>query len=286
MILINSLKLLKLIYMTDLISLRLGHDLRQSPEYGRYMEKLGWDAVVVDGVSVFIRKIGPIRFAKIRRAPPQTYWSTFQKSLRPLKPVITQVDPESGIPPKPYHRTRDQILGTKTLLIDLRLPKEQIISSFKPETRLKLHKLSREKHMVTLNDFSGFYHILKAGLAGISVWCPPYKEYENFYQAFSKHCFCLTIDGLAGCLVIIHDQIAEYYYAGSLREGKAHNLPYLVVWEAMLEAKQRGAKVWDFNGLIDPRWPEKRWAGFSFFKTRFGGTELSFSGTYVKYGWW
>lgn len=272
--------------MEDLISLRLGHDLRQSPEYGHYMEKLGWDVLNVDGISVFVKKIGPLRFAKIRRAPPGISWSSLQKTLNSQKILISQVDPEAGIPPRSYHRKIDQILGTKTLLIDLRPTIEHIMYTFKVETRLKLHKLLKQTHTIVFDDFVNFHKILSDGLKEIDVWSPSITEYQKFYQSFPGKCFCLTIDNLSGCLVIIHQGIAEYYYAGSLQAGKQRNLPYLVVWEAMLEAKKRGALVWDFNGLIDPRWPDKRWAGFSFFKQRFGGTELSFSGTYQKFGWW
>lgn len=271
--------------MEELIKLRLGSDIRQSPAYAHYMESLGWQSHLVAGVFVFVRRFGFLSIAKIRRAPPNADWPALMQYFRAGKFLISQVDPESGHPPASFHLKKEQLLGTKTLLVDLRPSAEKILSSFKPETRAKLKKLAVQRHEIKFNGFSLFYKILNQGMHDLGVWCPPLSQYQPFVDAFGSNCFCLTVDGLSGCLVVIRQQVAEYYFAGSLPAGKSQNLPYLVAWLAMLESKKRGAKVWDFNGLIDPRWPDRRWAGFSFFKSRFGGTELSFSGTYAKYGW-
>jgi peptidoglycan pentaglycine glycine transferase (the first glycine) len=63
------------------------------------------------------------------------------------------------------------------------------------------------------------------------------------------------------------------------------NLPYFIVWEAMKEAKKRGCKIWDFEGIYDARWPNKSWLGFSHFKKSFGGEEIEFPGSFEKWRW-
>jgi len=287
--------------MDSVIDLRLGRDLRQSPEFGRFMKTIGWEVIQIPrnilqntnntqyinhNSLIFIKKIGPIRVAKMRRPGPNTDYDEVIKRLSGQGVFIFQMDPEVDNPEMfkklGFRKNGDQILGTKTLLIDLRPEINKVMDSFKPETRNKLRKFLISNDKLLKNNFDLFYKILREGYKDLDVWCPPIDQYNNLINAFAEKCFCLTINDVSGCLVIINQGVAEYYYAASTKAGKENNLPYLVVWEAMKEAKKRGAVVWDFNGFYDDRYPDKRWKGFSFFKSRFGGTTLEFAGSYSK----
>ena len=102
-------------------------------------------------------------------------------------------------------------------------------------------------------------------------------------DCFANNCFCITIDNLAGALVLIHDRVAYYYYAAALPEAKRKLLPYLVIWECIKEAKKKGCTTWDWEGIFDTRWPNKGWQGFTHFKKSFGGYEVSFPGSFIKW---
>jgi lipid II:glycine glycyltransferase (peptidoglycan interpeptide bridge formation enzyme) len=128
------------------------------------------------------------------------------------------------------------------------------------------------------NDFESFYRIWHQSAKRKSLWIPGKKEYSNLIDCFGKNCFCITIDNQAGALILIHEKTAYYYYAGATEEGTKINLPYLVVWESMQEAKKRGCRFWDFEGIYDARFPNKGWLGFSHFKKSFGGIEITFPG--------
>jgi lipid II:glycine glycyltransferase (peptidoglycan interpeptide bridge formation enzyme) len=290
--------------MDNIIDLRLGRDLRQSPEYGKFMETIRWTTIQIpiaksqdtnkfqitnSNNQIFVKKIGPVKLAKMRRPGPETSWGDVMKILKQERIFIFQIDPEVDNPEMfkdlGFKKNSSQLLGTKTLLVDVRLNDEEILAGFKQETRYKLRKFQDSGFKVQLNDYEKFYEILKEGYKDLDVWCPPKDQYENLINSFGKNCFSLTIDDLSGCLVLLNQGVAEYYYAASKKAGKENNLPYLVVWEAMKETKKRGVKVWDFNGYYDERYPDKRWKGFSFFKSRFGGVEMEFAGSYTKLGW-
>ena len=50
------------------------------------------------------------------------------------------------------------------------------------------------------------------------------------------------------------------------------SIPYLLQWEAIKEAKNRGCKMYDFWGFTDPKKePRHPWAGPTLFKMGFGG---------------
>ncbi len=307
----------------DIKKFRLGRDLRQSDEYGRFMQKLGWKVeknifiknprpdgrgfislspsakydstspALTNGVfRVVIKKVGFIKLAKIRRVREITDWQPVLEVLDRNRVNVCRIDPEIAATNEykkhGFRLSRDQMVATRTLLLDLTKTEENLLKEFATETRRKLKKLThlptgRQGYEVKLNSFEIFYNILKEGYREIDVWCPPLSEYKSLVTSFKNKCFCMTVDKKAGCLVIIHKQVAEYYYASATSEGKAENLPYLVAWEAIKEAKKRGAKCWDWNGLYDERFPEKRYLGFSFFKKRFGGVELNFPGGFL--GW-
>jgi lipid II:glycine glycyltransferase (peptidoglycan interpeptide bridge formation enzyme) len=48
--------------------------------------------------------------------------------------------------------------------------------------------------------------------------------------------------------------------------------------------KKKGCKLLDLEGIYDPRNPvTKRWRGFTLFKRGFGGREVEYIGSFVKY---
>jgi lipid II:glycine glycyltransferase (peptidoglycan interpeptide bridge formation enzyme) len=55
-----------------------------------------------------------------------------------------------------------------------------------------------------------------------------------------------------------------------------------MVWYGILWGKKRGAKMFDFEGIYDSRFPNKSWLGFTHFKKSFGGKEVEYPGCFVK----
>ena len=76
--------------------------------------------------------------------------------------------------------------------------------------------------------------------------------------------FCITIDGKTGALILMHDNIAYYYYAGATKEGVKQNRLFGRL--AMYTKPKRKCKLWDFEGIYDERYPNKDWLGFSHFQ--------------------
>src|SRR3989344_1620139 len=231
-------------------------DLRQSPAFARYLGTLGWK---VDK-GIFIRPLwifGAI--AKIQRGKLPKDW---KEILRKHRVWMFEIN----------------YSPSKTLRVDLTPSLRIVFSQFKKDCRYILRKFSNSNFQFS-NNFQAFYEIWKKGAKRKNLWIPREKEYFNLIKCFKNKCFCITINNQAGALILIHDNTAYYYYAGATKEGVKQNLPYLVVWKCMQEAKKRKCKLWDFEGIYDERYPNKDWLGFSHFKKSFGGTEISFPGS-------
>jgi lipid II:glycine glycyltransferase (peptidoglycan interpeptide bridge formation enzyme) len=186
---------------------------------------------------------------------------------------------------KPVNFGQDSwpMLGTKTLRLDLTPSTEKIFGQFKKDCRYALRKAQNIKTQVQINDFDNFYSIWKKAASIKHLWTPSKKDFDSLVSCFGKNCFCVTINNLAGSFILIHDTVAYYYYSGALPQAKKLDLPYLVIWECIQEAKKRGCKTWDFEGIYDSRWPNKSWLGFSHFKKSFGGYEVEFPGSFTKW---
>lgn len=236
-------------------------DLRQSEEFAKFITSLGW--IVEKGI--FIRPLwifGAI--AKIRRGKlPVDY-----------KHILTK-----------HHVWLLKIDNspTKTLQINLIPSLKNIFGQFKKDCRYIIRRSSVLSIRYLINNFDEFYEIWKKSAKRKNLWIPSPKDYFSLIKCFGNKCFCITINNEAGALVLIHDSVAYYYYAGATKEGVKQNLPYLVVWKCIQEAKKRKCKLWDFEGIYDERFPNKDWLGFSHFKKSFGGTEVNFSGPTTSY---
>jgi hypothetical protein len=269
-------------------------DLRQSEAYGRYMERIGWKVVRIQDsgfkIQLFIKKLGPVSFAKIQRTKRGLPMEEIVKILKINRTVMCKIEPavtaESEVlRVNGYKISREPLLGTKTLRVNLRPKQSEILNSFKKDARYTLRKLLISNYLISKNNFGDFYTIWKQSAKRKSLWIPKKTEYESLVKAFGKNVFCLTVNDMAGALILIHKKTAFYYYAGSTNKGNALNLPYLVVWKAIQEAKNRGCQIWDFEGIYDSRWPNQGWKGFSHFKRSFGGYEFLFPGSFEKWFW-
>lgn len=175
------------------------------------------------------------------------------------------------------------LLATKTIRIDLTPSLDKILAGFKKDCRYCIRKCSMLNAQCSMNNFDKFYELWRKAAKIKHLWVPPKWQYEALIQSFGKNAFCITVKELAGAMVLVHDKTAYYYYAASLSEGKKQQLPYSSVWELMKEAKKRGCKIWDFEGIYDQRWPNRGIKGYTHFKKSFGGEEIEFPGSFTRW---
>lgn len=244
-------------------------DIRQSAAYAKYIKSIGWRVEKIKGVNVFVRKMG---IAKIQRSDVPVDFPKISGVW------MTKLEPRTyNLVPPGFHQDGWPLLASKTQKVDLKNIKP------KKDCRYCLRKVLREKRKVLKNDFGGFYKLWRKAAGIKRLWIPPEKDYWALINAFGKNVFCITIDNLAGAVVLVYQKTAYYYYAAALPEAKKLLLPYSVVWELMQEAKKRRCKIWDWEGVYDERWPNKGWQGFTHFKKSFGGYEVEFPGSFTKW---
>jgi len=91
------------------------------------------------------------------------------------------------------------------------------------------------------------------------------KIYTAFYQG----------EPLASNLIIFNQGVATYLHGASSNKHRNLMAPYLLQWQAVLDAKEQGLNYYDFWGI-----DEKKWPGVTRFKMGFGGNIAEFHPTY------
>lgn len=268
-------------------------EVQQSPLYSKYIQKLGWRVVPLEGSAVFMRHIPLLgTLAKLQR--PETL-----PSLASLASLVTQyrvktlaVEPVSTAQEQKFrswvqkasrivHIHPSPFLPTKTLRVQLS-PDEAAIFQQLEEAKQRGVRRAK-KHGVIVKESGDVTDLIRiknksAGIFGFitthglkHLWSVFAPKHATILLAYSS-----SMELVGGVLLIFWGRIAYYWIAGATNKGKKLFAPTILAWEAILVSKKRGNAWFDFVGMWDERIPSqnKEWLGFTKFKKGFGGTEL------------
>ena len=258
-------------------------DLRQSKNYAKYMQSLGW---IVDH-GAFIKKFWLTSVIKIQHPEKIDL-----KPLQKYHPFLIKIEPNlsnsrnlSVLRNLKFHPDNWPLIPSKTLILDL---KRVNISK---DIRYEIRKAERSGASVRLvqgatlhTELENFIKLWHQNAKERGFWVPLGKEIRNLATAFCKNCLLFIAEG-AGVLVVINGDTAHYMYAFSTPAGRKNSLPYLVLWEIIKHLQNRKIKHLDLEGLYDERYPDstKNWQGFTAFKLQWGGKVVEYPGSYSKY---
>lgn len=94
--------------------------------------------------------------------------------------------------------------------------------------------------------------------------------------AFAEH----EGEVIAAALLIDFGGTVTYLHGASLAQKRNVMAPHLLHWKAILDAKARGFRRYDFWGIAPTDAPEHPWAGVTRFKRGFGGQAESYIGAW------
>lgn len=273
-------------------------DLRQSPDYVRYLKISGWLVAGQPGTFAFIRKIPltPISIIKIQR-PKKIGFTTIYRLAKKYRAFWVYIEPTTNIQATAlckhgFRLSHSPFLPAKTIQLDLSQSLKKIKDQMKKDVRYSLRKAKKEEiKILKYKDIKNFHRAWPRKIRG---WKPSLKNLQNIKKTFGKNAFFLAAVSasgqiIAGTVILIAcppkpgaPRQAYYYYAFTSKLGRQKLAQYWLVWQAIKEAKKRGCAIFDFEGIYDPRFSNKSWLGFSHFKHSFGGAEITYPGCFVK----
>lgn len=147
-----------------------------------------------------------------------------------------------------------------TAVIDLSLPKEDILSHMKPKWRYNI-RLAEKKWVnckileKTDENIKKFYDLVLETTTRDKFFWNSFSYYKTFLQEINNSELILAYkddEVISGWIFIFDKEISIYYYWASSNKYRNLMSPYLLQWTAIKYAKERWSKLYDFLWVASP----------------------------------
>lgn len=292
----------------------------QSWAWGEFQKKLGrkvWRLIVSSdlgktraavtlvrmplprGKSYLYCPRGPVTMQK---TDLEKIWQLFLDKLSDInvleKPLFLRVDPlVSGydqnfkLEDLGFQKIKWEVQPKDTVLLNLKNTEEQLLHAMKPKTRYNIRLGQKKgvevKSTVETADLKNFWLLMQETVKRDRFSAHPYNYYLNLVKSLGRSNSVELLVAyynsrpLAAALVSYFAKTATYLHGASTDRFRSVMAPYGIQWTAILNAKKRGMKFYDFGG-VSPTGAHKKhaWSGITRFKKGFGGQEVAYIGAY------
>lgn len=172
-------------------------------------------------------------------------------------------------------------------IIDIGQSEEEIMAQMKEKGRYNIRVA--QKHGVVIEkstNIEDFYQIFLQTAKRDGFEIRPQKYFEKLLEILGQNEFAELLVArynnktIAAEIVTYFDETASYLYGASSNEDRQVMAPYLLHWQAMKNAKERGCKYYDLLA-VNPEGDENhKFAGIGRFKRQFGGKTVQIVGGY------
>jgi len=302
-----------------------GHIL-QSSRWGQLKERFGWQVArvaiedqgqLLAGAQILFRPL-PLGLQTIAYAPKgpiadwadeevtQTLLEALHHLCRQRRAIFLKIEPDLAEDPTlapqltelGFRASLQTLQPRCTILLDLTPDPEAVLARMKSKTRYNIRLAARKGVTVregTAKDLPGFYRLLQLTGERDRFGIHSESYYEAAHQLFVPRglakLFLATFEHkvLAGLMAFAFGQKAWYMYGASSDEHRNFMPNYLLQWEAIEWAKERGCLTYDMWGIPDEeeellereflKRSDGLWGVYRF-KRGFGGQVVHYLGAY------
>ena len=187
----------------------------------------------------------------------------------------------SGFRNSPIHMHAENVW-----VLDINTNEDAILKAMRKTTRYLIRKAEKEEVVVKKSkikkDISIFWNVYKKTVQREN-FTPFSKSFiTNEFLSFDRSDNALFFHGyeknsnkcLASALIIFTKNGAFYHQGASLHSKTP--VSYLLQWEIIKEAKNRGCKTYNFWGVAPNEKKDHPWYGLSLFKKGYGGYQIDY----------
>lgn len=248
-------------------------DLRQTKEYARYLESVGWITIKANKENVFIKKL-PMTFVsvlKIQR-PKKAPLDKLDEVIKKYRVIqsnieVTNEDEVNFLVDRRYRKGKIPFLPSNTILIDLTKSEDKILKEMKSKTRYNI-RLAKRRGVVTkvfdgkklLKDealFNNLFEMQRQNAKRLGIFLMPKKWFRSQIKSFGEKCFAVMAyikdELVAATFYMTSDDTVFYSHNGSIDKGRKNYAPSSCVWEGIVEGRKRKLNKFDFEGIYDPK---------------------------------
>lgn len=185
---------------------------------------------------------------------------------------------------KRIKRSNKNVQPTRTVIINLGLSEEELLSRMHHKTRYNI-RLTNKKDLQfeESTDIEIFWKLLQKTAKKDKFYTHTKDYYEKLLKFFDNNglktrLFFVINDlrsPIAGAIVMLYGNTAYYLHGAMNRDYKELMAPYFMHWEIIKWAKSQGYRFYDFWGLDSQKWP-----GVTRFKLGWGGDIKEYPGSF------
>lgn len=276
-------------------------DFRQSEPFSKYLGSSGWKTDrLSDGTYVYIFKLPFLgSILRIPRPKANIPLHELDQIAKKHQAILIKLEPqaltgdtefESKINSQGYKFDSWSIEPTTTLIIDLAKSEQQLFINLHKRAKSNL-KIAQKQDIKIIHseNIDKFNSVWKKNASNKHLLIEPSSKTTMLWQQFKKRksadlFFAKVKKKIVAAIFLIHwGKTTHLWHIAYTGEYSKLQPLYLLIWEAILFAKKRGSKYFDFEGIEDPRLPYTKWVQPSYFKKGFGGRQVQMAFSYVKY---
>ena len=169
---------------------------------------------------------------------------------------------------------------SKTLILDLDKTEEELLKNMHQKTRYNI-RLAKKKGVKiregSLEDFEKFWQIMEETKERDKFGLHNKDYYKKMIEINSIKLFLAYYQNkvIAGNIISFFGDTVTYVHGASSNEFRNVMAPYLLQWEVIKFARNKGYKYYDFYGI-----DEKKWPGVTRFKKGFSDNIIEYLGTF------
>ncbi|MEX1061592.1 MAG: GNAT family N-acetyltransferase [Patescibacteria group bacterium] len=291
--------------------IKIASDLRQSPAWTRYLSALGWQTEEVKSrngrAQAYIRKIPLLgTVIKIQRPSSIPDLKEVDQLAKKHHALLIKLEPALNAPipnldRAGYQKDPNPNSPTRTINLALDKPQRVLWENLSKDSRQTLRRTGSKLISKNFNfgepgfdvALGKFHHLLQESGKRGGFSATPIEELAAKCKAFGKHARVFLVSQpkagrpVAGALVLEWQETAYYHHTASSEEGLQLHAPYFMMWEIIKFFKRRPIPIrfLDFEGIYDSRYQKttKGWQGFTVFKRKWGGEEISYPAPLIKF---
>jgi len=282
--------------------------LLQTKEWAGFRVSQGWQAHEIDGIFVLERELP---FGKSFLYAPEVEWNTITKyenfyentkkiaekshSIFFRLEILDEFDEKiiENLKKFGFIKAFEELQPEYRQVIDISKSEEEILAQMKEKGRYNIRVSMKHGCKSEIrnpkSEMDTFYSLFKetSGRDGFSI--RPKSYFEKMFEILGDAVELLAVrfQGkiIAAEIVSYYQGTASYLYGASSSEFRNVMAPYLLHFEAIKRAKEKGCKFYDLLA-VDPVTSDQlpdtshKYAGIGRFKRQFGGKTVRIVGGY------
>tara|TARA_Y100000310_G_C20664979_1_gene806991 strand:- start:691 stop:1707 length:1017 start_codon:yes stop_codon:yes gene_type:complete len=212
-------------------------------------------------------------------------FTEMKKIGREEKSFLLRVDPpwlvdnEKRLTDIGFRKSEQEVQPKCSFMIDITKSEEEILAAMKQKTRYNVSLSSRKGVKVRISDeisdLESFWELTKQTSSRDGFAHHPKEHYKKMFEILSQdkavRLFLAEYDNkiIAANMVSFFGNVCTYLHGASSDMYREVMAPYLLQWQAIVEAKNLGYKFYDLGGVNGHTFNNPKWQGITRFKTGF-----------------